>query len=750
MNTKNIYAMLFLKRLSDQFQENQNSHRRDWKAKGWSEEKIEGQIDNPPRYAESFFVPKVARWSYVEDGKNKGIAHIKKNVADELNAALAAIEDANREKLEGVLKGIDFTKKIGKTAMKDSTLVEFINVFNKIPMKNEDFESPDMLGAAYEYLIKYFASSAGKKGGEFYTPAEIVSCLVKIIKPEAGQQIYDPTCGSGGMLIQSKNYIEENGGDSRDLFLYGQELSGSTWSMCKMNMILHDIVKFDIANEDTLTHPQFFDENGELRKFDRVIANPPFSQNYSKNEMEHTERFEFGFTPEGGKKADLMFLQHMVSSLKDNGKMACILPHGVLFRSGEEADIRKGLIIKDDRCLIEAIIGLPSGLFYGTGIPACVIVINMEGAKDRKEILFINADKEYKESSNQNILRPQDIQKIVHTYESRKKIEKYSKIVSIDELDKEDFNLNIRRYVDNSDDEESNDVKAHIHGGIPKVEIISNEEVCRNQGLDINLLFKDKNKDYSEFIDEITDKQDIKEYIEKNEAVINKRNTMNNKLYNYWENAKLEIEELKDLKDVVKVKNSLMRLFTDTFINEKVLDENQLEGIFVSFYDEVKEDLKVIATSGWIPTLLTIGEVIDLKLSDLEEKVKNNEVTGLKIARYEKIYDLIKDERDGILEKLLDEETLKESEYNVLNLLLSGVIENIEKEIIKGSVLCRFYNRINQIMNSFMQDELQKVINVIESLWDNYKVSLNSILEEREELRNELNSFLNELGYDEV
>ncbi|MCT4606064.1 MAG: type I restriction-modification system subunit M [Marinisporobacter sp.] len=554
-----IFGMLFLKRLSDQFSEKQNELRKKYEKAGWDKEKIERQLENPARYSDSFFVPKEARWNYIEDGQNKGIAHVKKDVADELNAALSAIEEKNINKLEGVLKGIDFTKKVGKTAMKDSTLIEFINVFDKIPMKNEDFEAPDLLGAAYEYLIKYFASLAGKKGGEFYTPSEIVSCLVKIIKPEQGQEIYDPTCGSGGMLIQSKQYIEENGGDARDIFLRGQELAGSTWSMCKMNMILHDIVKFDIANEDTLTHPQFFDENNELKKFDRVIANPPFSQNYSKKEMEYTERFEYGFTPESGKKADIMFLQHMVASLKENGKMACILPHGVLFRSGEEGAIREGLITKDDRCLIEAIIGLPSGLFYGTGIPACIVVINMEDAKNRKEILFINSDKDYKEGKNQNVLRPQDIQKIVHTYENKVETPKYSKLVSIEAIKKEDFNLNIRRYVDNSLDVEKNDVTAHIHGGVPKEEVLNNIELCKKQDFHILKIFEDKNEKYLQFIETINNKEAIKDFVENDEKVTTKRVDTNEELNNWWQNVRIKISSLNDVKDVIKVKNELMK-----------------------------------------------------------------------------------------------------------------------------------------------------------------------------------------------
>lgn len=745
-----IFGMIFLKRLSDQFAEKQNELRKKYENAGWNEEKILKQIENPARYKDSFYVPKEARWYYKEDGKNKGIAHCKKNVADELNAALSSIEENNINKLEGVLKGIDFTKKVGKTSMKDSTLIEFINVFNKIPMKNEDFETPDMIGAAYEYLIKYFASSAGKKGGEFYTPNEIVKTLVKIIKPEEGNEIYDPTCGSGGMLIESKHYIEENGGDSKNIFLNGQELAGSTWSMCKMNMILHDIVKFDIANEDTLTSPQFLDDNLEIKKFDRVIANPPFSQNYSKDDMEYKERFEFGYTPEGGKKADLMFLQHMVASLKSDGKMATILPHGVLFRSGEEAEIRKGLITKDDNCLIEAIIGLPSGLFYGTGIPACIIVINMNKTKERKEILFINADKDYKEGKNQNILRPQDIQKIVHTYENKAEIEKYSKLVSIEEIIKEDFNLNIRRYVDNSEEAQKNDVTAHIHGGVPIDEINEIKDLCLKQGFDVLETFKPLNEKYYDFIENIESREDIKEFIEKDNEVKSKLDITIDEFKQWWEESKLELSEMREPKDVMITSNRLMKSFTDKFIKYNSLDLNQLEGIFVTFHDEVKEDLKAIAASGWSYSLLTLGEIIELKRPKLREKIKNKEVEGLKLAKYDKAFDLFKDGRDGALERLVDDKKISGTEFNVLNLIITSAAEELTEKEIKDTVLNRFQNRLKEILQSFLQDEIQNIVSIIENLWDNYNESLSRILEDREAIRNELNQFLNELGYDEV
>jgi type I restriction enzyme M protein len=323
------------------------------------------------------------------------------------------------------------------------------------------------MGAAYEYLIKYFADSAGKKGGEFYTPAEVVRMMVQIIEPQEGMTINDPTCGSGGMLIQSKQYVQETGGDSRNLELAGQELNGGTWAICKMNMILHGIRNADIRQGDTIKEPQHLDKNGEIRRFHRVIANPPFSQNYTANGMLFKERFHT-LMPENGKKADLMFVQHMVASLRGDGKMAVVMPHGVLFRGGEEKACRQRFI-KDG--ILEAVIGLPAGLFYGTGIPACVLVMNRDGASSRKSALFINADREYREGKNQNSLRAEDIEKITHVYRQRLAVDKYSREVPYAELEREDFNLNIRRYVDNSPPPEPHDVRAHLHGGIPVREI---------------------------------------------------------------------------------------------------------------------------------------------------------------------------------------------------------------------------------------------------------------------------------------
>jgi len=273
-------------------------------------------------------------------------------------------------------------------------------------------------------------------------------------------------------LIQAHQYVEEQGQDSNDLALYGQDSNGTVWPICHMNMILHNITRFTIENGDTLEDPQVL-ENGLPRKLDRVLANPPFSQNYSRASMTFTSRFR-EFCPETGKKADLMVVQHMIASLKPDGHMATIMPHGVLFRGGKEKLIRE-LLIEDDS--IEAVISLPPGLFYGAGIPACVLVVNKSKPDAlRNQVLFINADRECAEGKNQNKLRPEDIEKIDHVFTHKLGIDKYSRLVDRDEIvSQHDYNRNIRRYVDNTPEPEPEDVQAHRIGGAPESEVASKQ-----------------------------------------------------------------------------------------------------------------------------------------------------------------------------------------------------------------------------------------------------------------------------------
>ncbi|HHQ4598878.1 TPA: type I restriction-modification system subunit M, partial [Aeromonas veronii] len=525
-----IFGILFLKRMSDQFDKDYADKAKQLKADGLDDDDIQDLLSDADLF--DFFVPKAAHWS--------SLKHLKDNVGSGLNKALAALEEENTSKgLEGVLKHINFNRKVGKTPIPDARLIEFIQHFDQIPLSNDDFEFPDLLGAAYEYLIKYFADSAGKKGGEFYTPAEVVRLLVEILEPQEGMEIYDPTCGSGGMLIQSRNYVQESGGNVRNLHLFGQEDNGGTWSICKMNMILHGSGGADIENGDTLANPLHLTEAGEVRTFDRVIANPPFSQNYKKADMKLKSRFDV-FMPEGGKKADLMFVQHMVASLKANGKMAVVMPHGVLFRGAEERACRKHFVEKG---ILEAVIGLPAGLFYGTGIPACVLVFNKSGAEERDSVLFINADREYREGKAQNSLRPEDIEKITRVYRSLlanpadPDIDGYAKRVSVIKLAEEDFNFNIRRYVDNSPAPEPQDVRAHLNGGIPADEIAAQASTWQDYpGLQQSLFVPRANCDrYLDFVEQFEPLSAIKPHIEKFPAVLEKHLQFQQALDSWWQ-----------------------------------------------------------------------------------------------------------------------------------------------------------------------------------------------------------------------
>ena len=436
-----IFGMLFLKRSSDQFEGERQRVMAAELAKGRTPPQAEERANRPDFYSESFFVPPKARWDFL-------LNEVHHNVGDGLNKALSALEEANTA-LEGVVQHIDFTRKVGQSSISDKKLRDLIVHFSRYRLRNEDFEFPDLLGAAYEYLVGEFADSAGKKGGEFYTPRPVVRMMVRLIEPREGMRIYDPCSGSGGMLILSKEYVEEHGGNPRNLALFGQENNGGVWSISKMNLLLHGIPDADVRNGDTLAEPLHI-EGGELMRFDRVITNPPFSLNYTQDGIPFPERFRYGWCPEGGKKADLMFVQHMISVLRPQGTLATVMPHGVLFRGGAEREIRQGLL-KDD--LLDAVIGLAPNLFYGTGIPACILVLRAKGAKPaerRGKVLFINADAEFSAGRAQNYLLPEHSEKIVSAYRAFADIPGYATVISHDKLLDNDVNLNIRRYVDNA------------------------------------------------------------------------------------------------------------------------------------------------------------------------------------------------------------------------------------------------------------------------------------------------------------
>lgn len=632
-----IFGMLFIKRLSDEFDRKRGQLRNATFAHLKDQpELLEELLNDKTSYGDTFFVPPRARWgdSWSDEEGNEvpPLKHLKHDIGNMLNKAVAAIEDEN-DALAGVLKNnIDFNAVKGKTKIPDQKWKDLLDHFNQpnFVLVNDNFEFPDLLGAAYEYLIKYFADSAGKKGGEFYTPAEVVRLLVQLTKPQAGNTVYDPTAGSGGFLIQAHQYVEEQGQDPNDLALYGQDSNGTVWSICNMNMILHNISRFTIENGDTLEDPQIL-ENGLPRKFDRVLANPPFSQNYTKAAMTFTSRFR-EYCPETGKKADLMFVQHMIASLKPDGHMATIMPHGVLFRGGKEKLIRE-LLVEDD--IIEAIISLPPGLFYGTGIPACVLVVNKskpDALKDK--ILFINADREFAEGKNQNKLRPEDIEKIDHVFTHKLTIDKYSRLVDKDEIVKQhDYNLNIRRYRDNTPEPEPEDVQAHLIGGIPEVEVTARQSDFARFGVAPALFFEPLRPNYLAFRAEIAAKPAIKAMLE---ADANLQATLSAHyiaLEQWWQVARDDFAQLREGRKLPDVRSELLVTLKAKLQPMGVLDEFKSAGVFVNWWQAIRYDLKTVISTGWhhtlIPDAYLIAEYFQAEADEIEAlEAKINEAQG--------------------------------------------------------------------------------------------------------------------------
>ena len=519
-----IFGMMFLKRLSDSFEEEQEKVIAYYIGKGKSPEQAQSLAQDEDEYDKTFFVPEKARWNHIKD--------LKHDIGSELNKATESIEEHNAM-LEGVLVSIDFNI---KNKLSDAKLRDLLSHFSKYRLRNSDFEQPDLLGSAYEYLIKMFADSAGKKGGEFYTPNEVVRLLVSLLNPHAGMRIYDPTSGSGGMLIQTRNYLIKQNENAANLSLYGQEMNLNTWAICKMNMFLHGVFNADIRKGDTLGNPQHL-KDGELMLFDRVIANPPFSlKKWGKEAADNDAfgRFPYGTPPKDA--GDLAFVQHMIASLNAEGKMGVVMPHGVLFRGSSEKAIRQG-ILEDD--LLEAVIGLPSGLFYGTGIPACLLIINKQKAANRKgKVIFINAELEFQEGKNQNKLRDSDIATIVNTFNEYLTIKRYSKVVELAEIQENDYNLNIRRYADTSPPAESFDVKAILRGGIPIKEV--NEDYMQEllNGFDVSKVFNKQDADYYEFKPEISSKEAIRDFIDTDEPKVISQ------LERWWDKYKVSLNEI--------------------------------------------------------------------------------------------------------------------------------------------------------------------------------------------------------------
>lgn len=685
----------------------------------------------------------------------------KKNIGEEFNTILAKIAEEND--LQGIIDIVDFNdeNKLGKGKDMIDTLTGLAEIFQdkNLDFSNNRADDDDILGDAYEYLMKQFASEAGKSKGQFYTPSEVSKVMAKILKiGESNKNIinvYDMACGSGSLLLKAGSEANVN----KKVYLYGQEKDNNTAGLCVMNMFLHGNATASIKVDNTLTKPQFL-ENGRLKTFDYCVANPPFSVKKWSNDLEETyDRFAgFGMPPDGC--ADYAFLLHMLKSMDpEHGRATIILPHGVLFRGGQEEQIRINLIKKG---YIEGIIGLPSNLFYGTGIPACIIVLDKKDAQYRKNLFIIDASKDFIKDGNKNKLREQDIKKIIDTYNGRIEEVNYSKNVRIEDVELEGFNLNIPRYVDATKKEAQPDLKAHLLGGIPKQDLDCFEkfwEIAPNLKKE---LFSDDSKNgycilninKDDIIDKVKSSKELAEY-----------SLSVNKKIELWEkeieNKLLVVNNTTRVKELIEdISEQLLSIFS----NDILINKYDAYEYLMKYYEEIfKDDLYMITDTGWIPSL-TFAK-------DKKGTIKKNEFDSELLPKYIIIYKFFEPENKVIIENnnnldsltsdfesLVDENTGDESLFKDDDKVNEKLLKDLKKDasddelIIINNLLDILNNqkKLKKEIKEYQEDLNEKVINKYKTL--NEKESQHIIVYDKwfksleNKFANCLNSLTNTLG----
>lgn len=447
-----ILVLLFLKYVSDLTRDRREHYRAEY---GGNEARVERAMQR-----ERFVLPAGSDFATLFAARSTS------DIGDRINKALIAIEDQNRQKLEGVFRNIDFNSEpnLGDTKTRNAKLKHLLEDFNdpRLDLRPSHLESQDVLGDAYEFLVANFASDAGKKGGEFYTPSQVSKLLARILAAKPGERVCDPCCGSGSLLIRACGQVPPDAGGARDVMPFGQELNAATWALCKMNMFLHGLDRARIERGDTIRSPELI-EGDRLMTFNVVVANPPFSLDKWGQEGAAGDpygRFHRGVPPKS--RGDWAFITHMIETMDSvNGRVGVVVPHGVLFRGASEKVIRKATIEEN---LLDGVIGLPANLFYGVGIPAALLFFR-RGRKEGEGVFFIDASREFEKGKNQNVLREADLSKIQSTWVARKSVSRYAHLATHAEIAANDYNLNIPLYVDTFAEEEPVDlvaVKAEI------------------------------------------------------------------------------------------------------------------------------------------------------------------------------------------------------------------------------------------------------------------------------------------------
>ena len=640
-----------------------------------------------------------------------------KEIGDKINKIIGRLAEDND--LKGVIDIADFNDedKIGKGKEMVDRLSKLMAIFAGMDLRANRAEGDDLLGDSYEYLMRHFATESGKSKGQFYTPAEVSRILAKVvgITKETSQDktIYDPTCGSGSLLLKTADEAP------RGLSIFGQEMDNSTFALARMNMFLHGYPTHEIWRDNTLANPYWKNKDGSLKRFDFAVANPPFSYKSWSNGIDTAgdpfKRFEYGTPP--AKNGDYAFLLHILKSLKSTGKAAVILPHGVLFRGNAEAGIRRNLI---RRGYIKGIIGLPANLFYGTGIPACIIVIDKEHAQARTGIFMINASKGFMKDGNKNRLRQQDIHKIVDVFNRQLVLPRYARMVTFAEIQSNDYNLNIPRYIDGSEPEDLQDLDAHLNGGIPIRDIDALEHFWQVFPSLRKTLFKPLRKGY---VRTTIPAKDVKQAIlEHQEYQVFAQRIL--KIYHKWEQTHLK--RLNGLANGIDPKGLIFDLSEDLlarFAKTALLDKYDIYQHLMDYRAEVmQDDVYVIAQDGWLA-----GNVMRQLVEEKGEKLK--ETPDLVINRKKYKADLIppafivvryftaeqaeidrlQEDKEAIsqeLEAVIEEQSGEE-----------GLLEEAETDkgkITKSSVKAR----ISEIKgNKDMEDELS-VLNQCQNLLD--------------------------------
>lgn len=724
----------------------------------------------------------------------------KKNIGEEFNKILAKIAEEND--LQNVIDVVDFNdeNKLGKGKDMIDALTGLVEIFQdpELDFSNNRADDNDILGDAYEYLMKQFASEAGKSKGQFYTPSEVSRIMAKILKISESKkspiEVYDMACGSGSLLIKAGNEAVDNS----KVYLYGQEKDTNTAGLCVMNMFLHGNATAQIKSGNTLTNPQFL-ENRKIRSFDFCVANPPFSVKKWNTDLTAENNFDrftgFGTPPENC--GDYAFLLHMLKSMNSvNGRGAIILPHGVLFRSGQEELIRKNLLRSG---FIEGIIGLPANLFYGTGIPACIIVLDKKEASNRKNIFMIDASKYFVKDSNKNKLREEDIKKITDTYLNKIEIEHYSKNVSMKDIEKEGYNLNIPRYIDSFDDEVIQDIRAHLLGGIPKADIDRLSKYWNIAPKLRNKLFNNNKK--AGYLDLMVAKDNLNEEITSSEEFINYSVALNKKI-NIWEQENKDLLYSTNLNSNVKqIINILADKILNIFDKDELIDKYEAyEYLMEYFNDTLKDDFYLIIENGWIPKIVFAQDkngkikknefdsdllpkeiVIEEYFKEKNDKIEklNNDLNDL-CQKLDSIIqentgdeEIFKDD-EKISEKIIKEKIKEETEDNIstlnkildillsqkelkkdvrthqeaLNKLIIDKYNSLDEEASKDLIINKkWFKSIERKFDDKYEDLIYELSNKIINEYENYDETLNQLSEKASGLESLVLKDLERMGF---